>query len=104
MMWQIFLLMLLVCSVFTSLIVEGLKNMLDKQGKQLASSNITVAVVAVVLALAISVGYALYFGLAFTIQYIICIVALCVLSWLCSMVGYDKVMQALSQLFGKKGA
>lgn len=95
---QVFLLMLLACSIFTSLIVEGLKNMLNNQGKTLASSNITVAIVAIVLALAVSVGYALYFGLAFTVQYIICMVVLCLLSWLCSMVGYDKVMQAIGQL------
>lgn len=95
---QVFLVMLLACSIFTSLIVEGLKKMLDNKGKQLASSNITVAVVAIVLALAVSVGYAFYVSLTFTVQYIICIIALCVLSWLCSMVGYDKVMQALGQL------
>lgn len=95
---QVFLLMLLACSTFTSLIVEGLKNMLSNQGRYLASSNITVAVVAVLLALAVSVCYALYLGLAFTVQYIICMVALCLLSWLCSMVGYDKVMQAIGQL------
>lgn len=95
---QVFLVMLLACSIFTSLIVEGLKKMLDNKGRQLASSNITVAVVAIVLALAVSVGYAFYVGLTFTVQYIICMVALCVLSWLCSMVGYDKVMQALGQL------
>lgn len=95
---QVFLLMLLACSIFTSLIVEGLKNMLNNQGKTLASSNITVAIVAIVLALAVSVGYALYFGPVFTVQYIICMVVLCLLSWLCSMVGYDKVMQAIGQL------
>lgn len=95
---QVFLLMLLTCSIFTSLIVEGLKNMLTNQGRRMASSNITVAVVAVVLTLAVSISYALYFGLDFTVQYIICMVALCLLSWLCSMVGYDKVMQAIGQL------
>lgn len=94
----VFLTILLACSIFTSLIVEGLKNMLSAQGRTFASSNITVAVVAVILALALSIGYALYFTVAITIQYIICIIALCVLSWLCSMVGYDKVMQALAQL------
>lgn len=98
---QVFLVMLLACSIFTSLIVEGLKNMLRNQGKSLASSNITVAVVAVILALAVSICYALFFGLPFTTQYIICIVALCLLSWLCSMVGYDKVIQAISQLGAK---
>lgn len=95
---HIFLLMLLACSIFTSLIVEGLKNMLTNRGRTLVSSNIIVAIVAVVLALAVSVCYALYFGVAFTVRYVICMVALCLLSWLCSMVGYDKVMQAISQL------
>lgn len=95
---HIFLLMLLTCSIFTSLIVEGLKNMLSNKGRIFVSSNVIVAVVAVGLALAVSVCYALYFGLTFTVQYVICMVALCLLSWLCSMVGYDKVMQAISQL------
>lgn len=98
---HVFLFMLLICSTFTGLVVEGIKNMLSNRGKTFSSSNVTVAVVAVILALAVSICYAIWFGLQFTAQYIICIIVLCVLSWLCSMVGYDKVIQTIKQITGK---
>ena len=94
---QVFFVMLMAVSLLTSLVVEGIKKML-KPGETFTCSNIVVGIVALVLALAVSIGYALYIGIAFTTQYIIAIVALCLLSWLCAMVGYDKVIQTLEQI------
>lgn len=92
---HVFLLMLLVCSLFTSLTVEAIKKMLEGKNKK---SNLIAAAVAIVLAAAIGVGYAILFGAINMTQYIVAIVALCFLSWLCAMVGYDKVIQAIKQL------
>lgn len=97
---QVFLAMLLACSLFTSLTVEGIKKVTE--GMQVKySSNIVAAVVAIVLALAISCGYNAYVALAFDAKFWIAVCGLVFLSWLCAMVGYDKVIQAIAQL-GKK--
>lgn len=97
---HVFLLMLLVCSLFTSLTVEAIKKMLEGKNKK---SNLIAAAVAIVLAAAIGIGYAILFGVVNMTQYIVTIVALCFLSWLCAMVGYDKVIQAIRQLSKASG-
>lgn len=98
---QVFLVMLLACSLFTSLTVEGIKKVTE--GMQVKySTNIVAAVVAVILALAISCGYNAYMALAFDTKFWIAVCGLVFLSWLCAMVGYDKVIQAIAQL-SKKG-
>lgn len=96
---HVFLVMLLACSLFTSLTVEAIKRMNESEGKRW---NVMVAVVAVILAVAIGVAYAVMTGIAVTAQYVVVIIALCFLSWLCAMVGYDKVIQAIEQIFKGK--
>lgn len=98
---QVFLTMLLACSILTSLTVEGIKKMVD-DFKVKYSANIVTAIVAVVLAVAMSVGYYLYKGLAFDTVFALMLVSLVFLSWLCAMVGYDKVMQGIGQLVKAK--
>lgn len=96
---HVFLVMLLACSLLTSLTVEAIKRMNEGEGKRW---NVMVAVVAVILAVAIGAAYAVMTGIAVTAQYVVIIVALCFLSWLCAMVGYDKVIQAIEQIFKGK--
>lgn len=96
---HVFLVMLLACSLLTSLTVEAIKRMNEGEGKRW---NVMVAVVAVILAVAIGVAYAIMTGIAVTAQYVVIIIALCFLSWLCAMVGYDKVIQAIEQIFKGK--
>ena len=98
---QVFLTMLLACSILTSLTVEGIKKMVS-DFKVKYSANIVTAIVAVVLAVAMSVGYYLYMGLAFDTVFVLMLVSLVFLSWLCAMVGYDKVMQGIEQLVKAK--
>ena len=98
---QVFLTMLLACSILTSLTVEGIKKMVS-DFKAKYSANIVTAIVAVVLAVAMSVGYYLYKGLTFDTVFALMLVSLVFLSWLCAMVGYDKVMQGISQLVEAK--
>lgn len=93
---HVFLIMLLACSVFTALTVEGIKEMFS------IKANLTAAIVAVLIAIAVGAFYAIVFTVAVTAQYVVAIIVLCFLSWLCAMVGYDKVVQAISQITGKK--
>lgn len=93
---QVFLLGLLVVSTLTGLATEAIKNLLTDYNKTY-HSNTLAGLVALVLSIAIGVGYVLLMNIGFTTQTIICLIALVFMSWLCAMVGYDKVMQAIGQ-------
>lgn len=97
---EIFLMMLLACSVLTTLTVEAFKKMFTNG--EARKANIVAAVIAIILAIAIAVIYAIMTSIVVNAQYIVMIVTLCFLSWLCAMVGYDKVVQAIAQIVGKK--
>ena len=82
-------------SVLTSLTVEALKKLL---GDAKYSSNLLAAIVSVVLSIAVCLGYLIYTGTAFTAQTAVIIVAMIFLSFLASMVGFDKVKQMIEQI------
>ena len=84
--------LLMLCSVLTGLIVEAIKKMTEVK-----KPNIVAAVVAVVVGLVIPVMYILYNSLVFDTTAILYIISLIFLSWLCSMLGYEKVIQTLTQ-------
>ena len=96
MTWKVFLTLLLVISTLTSLVVEALKKFIGEDKKY--SSNLLAGIVAIVLSVVIGICYCIFFEIAFNSQIIIYIIALVLLSWLCSMLGYDKVIQSLAQL------
>lgn len=90
---QIVVIILLACSTFTGLIVEAIKKLVDVK-----KPNIVAAIVSVIVGICIPVGYILHNGVPFSIDTILYIISIVVLSWLVSMLGYDKVIQSLSQL------
>ncbi|MCD8331752.1 MAG: aminopeptidase [Oscillospiraceae bacterium] len=93
---SIFLLGLLVVSTLTGLVTEAIKKQLDECGKSY-KSNLLAGIVALVLSAALSVGYTVITEMAWTSQLVVASVALMLLSWLSAMLGYDKVIQAISQ-------
>jgi hypothetical protein len=93
---EVFLVLLLAVSIFTSLTVEAIKKFVGD--KYNMSSNIVAGIVAIVLGIVVGVFYCILVGIAFGTQIIIMLVALVFLSWLCAMVGYDKVVQAIMQI------
>lgn len=84
---------LLLCSTMTGLIVEAIKKM-----KEIEKPNIVAAIVSVIVGIAISVGYIIINHIAFSVDTILYVIAIVILSWLVSMLGYDKVIQTLMQL------
>ena len=89
----------LVCSVFTGLIVEAIKKMTTAEGRQ---TNLIAAVVSVIVGVSFGVGYILLNKLSFDTQNIISIILLVVCSWIVSMVGFDKFRQTIEQIMFKK--
>lgn len=97
--FDIFLLGLMVISTLTSLVTEGVKKILVERGSSY-NANTLAGIVAAILSVFIGVGYALASGIGFTTQLIVCLFALVFASWLCAMVGYDKVIEVLKKFKG----
>lgn len=97
---ETFLMVLLIVSTLTGLFTEALKKCFDKC-KRKYYSNLLAGATAVVLSLAIGIAYIVLEGLAWSDKMAVYLIALVFLSWLSAMVGYDKVMQAISQIKSK---
>ena len=87
--------LLMVCSVMTGLITEALKKVFNSK-----NPNVTASIVSVVVGGAITFGYMVNKGIAIDANAIMYVISEIVLSWLCAMLGYDKVAQALSAMRG----
>lgn len=94
-----FLILLSAFSVLSSLVTEGVKKLFNDK------ANLSYNVVALIVALIIGGGgTAVYYqltGIVFSINNIIYAVLMGLASGLVSMVGFDKVKQAITQLTNK---
>lgn len=82
-------------SVATNLTTEVIKKLV---GERQWNWNIVSCIVTLILAAGVSAGYIINTGATFTAQLIVPIVAFVYFSWLCAMLGYDKVREAFSQM------
>lgn len=98
---EIFLFGLAICSALTSLITEAVKATVNSDSKFM-HSNLLVALCSVVSALWVIVGYVIFTNSHLDKQSVLCAVMLVIMSWLCAMVGYDKVKQTIRQLVDGK--
>ena len=94
---EIFLMGLLIVAIFTGLFTEGIKKFIEGTNVQL-SSNVLAGCVAIVLSILVSVAYIILAEAVLNAQMAVYLIALILLSWLSAMVGYDKVIQAITQL------
>ena len=99
---EVFLIGLLFVSVLTSLATEAVKKIMVENSIEY-KANTLAGIVAAILSAAIGTAYVLVTGVGFTCEIIVCIIALIFFGWLCAMVGYDKVIQAISQFKTKVG-
>lgn len=93
---EVFLLGLLIVSTLTGLFTETIKKWLDERGTKYYS-NALAGYVAIGLSIAVGIAYIILVGAVLSAQTAVYLIALILLSWLCAMVGYDKVMQAIAQ-------
>lgn len=101
MTFEIFMMGLLLVSVLTGLFMEAIKGWLLERGKKFYY-NALAGYVAAVLSVLVSAGYLIITETAFNLKMAVYLIALVLLSWLAAMVGYDKVIQSITQF--KKGA
>lgn len=93
---QVFLLGLMAVSTLTGLATEAIKNLLDEYGLKYYSNTLA-GFVALVVSIIVGVFYVLINGMEFTSSIFVYLFTLVFMSWLCAMVGYDKVIQAIGQ-------
>ena len=94
---QTFLTGLLVISTLTGLATEAVKNILTEHNKKY-QANTLAGIIALILSIAVGIGYVVVSGMSFTTQIVFTLIALVFMSWLCAMVGYDKVIQTITQI------
>ena len=99
---QTFFLGLMITSALAGLVTEAVKKILKEHSITYHANTLT-GIVSAVLSIAVSACYILFTGVGFNAQTIIYAIALIFLSWLCSMVGYDKVVQTFAQIKSGKG-
>lgn len=94
---QVFMTGLLAVSIFTTLATQAIKKLIREcNGKVYV--NILTSIVSVVISAGLGIAYGIVKGIPFDAVYIILIIALAFLGWLCAMNGYDKVKQAIEQI------
>lgn len=91
-----FLFGLLLTSTLTALVTEAIKIILVEHNVKYRANTLA-GIVALFLSAGIGIGYVNITDIGFNTQIITCLVAQVFMSWLCAMVGYDKVIQAISQ-------
>lgn len=84
---------LMVCSIMTGLIVEAVKKMVHVD-----KPNILAAVVSVLVGVIVPLCYIAKNNIPMDITAVLYVISIVVLSWLCAMLGFDKVMQTISQI------
>ena len=98
---QTFLVLLAVFSAVTSLFTEAVKLFLDSLKIKYASNLVVLGASVFVGGVGMSCVY-LFQGYAWTLPNIISIFLMIAANWLVAMLGYDKVIQAITQLKGGK--
>ena len=94
------LMLLAITSALTTLATEAVKKMIPEKAEY--SKNILAGLVAIVIGVLVSIAYCVLTHTAVTPEVIVYAVCLVLLSWICAMVGYDKVIQTLTQIRNKK--
>ena len=94
--FETFLVIMLATSALTGLVTQAVKVIFNEHNITYRANTLA-GVIAAILSAAISLGYCVITDVVCSTHIVVCLVALVFLSWLGSMVGYDKVIQAISQ-------
>lgn len=98
---ELFLILLAVFATFTSLFTEAIKKGLDSLKVAYASNIVVLCASALVGGIGTAVFY-VFNDIAWTTTNTICMFLMVCANWLVAMLGYDKIVQAITQLKGGK--
>lgn len=97
----LFIILATICCAVSGLLTEGIKAWFKNAGKEYSANLIALIDALVVGCGGTAIAYVLL-GIAFTLPNILCLVLMVGTIWLGSMVGYDKVMQLITQIASTK--
>jgi hypothetical protein len=100
MTFNLFIILLAVFSAFTSLLSQAVKLFLESTNIKYASNIIVLCASIFVGGLGTVCAY-IFMGIPWSAVNIVCIFLMILANWLVAMLGYDKVMQAITQLKGR---
>lgn len=98
----LFLVLITILSLVSSLFTEAVKNAC-KNANKTYSANLIALINGLVIGAGGVIAAYLLLGIAFTAGNIACIPLMGLAVWMGSMVGYDKVIQLVSQVLASKG-
>lgn len=93
----LFIVLATICCAVSGLLTEGIKAWFKNAGKEYSANLIALIDALVVGCGGTAIAYVLL-GIAFTLPNILCLVLMIGVVWLGSMIGYDKVMQLITQI------
>ena len=96
-----FILLITICSAVSALLTEGIKTWYQNAGKNYSANLIALINAAIVGCGGTATAYILM-DIDFTLPNILCLVLMSGAVWLGSMIGYDKVVQLVTQVGGIK--
>lgn len=91
-----FMILLFITSVMTGLLTESMKKTLSGTTFKY-SSNILAVIMSSVSSCLVSIYYIIQNSITVDVKVVCEIIMLFIMSWVCSMIGYDKVKQSISQ-------
>ena len=94
--FEVFIMGLLIASTLTGLATEAIKKILVEYNVSY-QANTLAGIVSLVLSAALGVAYIIIANASFNVPTIVYLIAMVFMSWLCAMIGYDKVIQTISQ-------
>lgn len=98
---ETFLMLLMIVATLTGLVTEAIKKWLQERDKTYYA-NALAGYAAIALSFVVGIAYIIVTEAAINAQLAVYLIALVFLSWIAAMVGYDKVVQTITQF--KKGA
>lgn len=98
---DIILIGILIVSTLTGLTTEAVKTLLDEYNKSY-HANMLAGCISLIISVIVAICYILVTSTPISGELIASIITLVFLSWLCAMVGYDKVIQSISQFKSKE--
>ena len=96
-----FILLATMCSAVSGLLTEGIKTWFKNANKNYSANLIALINALVVGCGGTAIAYILM-GIAFTLSNVSCLILMAIVVWLGSMIGYDKVIQLITQIANMK--
>lgn len=102
MTFTVFSVILAICAAVTSLLVQGVKSLLNRK-KVNYSANVLVLIVAVIVGCSVTALYYVNYQIPFNALNSVYLALMGIANWLGAMFGYDKVRQTIEQIKQIKG-